>query len=117
MAEHPELWTDRASPDRPLFDHKHSFGLANEAERVRLGIDRPSPRSVASRPRSAGHGGAVSRVLLRSRGHNEGRLSNIWHRVKCRGGHHEIQGGHSMQMGTDWVFVQRRCRWCDATDL
>lgn len=109
MAEHPELWKDRTPESRPLFDHKHSFGVAREAERAREAI-----ASSSGLQQSNGHRqGVAFPALHRPWANGEGRLSNFWHRVKCRSGRHEIQGGHSIQIGSDLVFFPRRCRWCD----
>lgn len=76
------------------------------AEAVEL--DEPVPPSPGR-----GHGPFVTYLCLPwsyDRTSGEG-----WHRLKCRLGRHEIAGGHTMQIGGDVVFVERRCRWCEAS--
>jgi len=39
---------------------------------------------------------------------------DVWHRIRCRTGHHDVRGGQQMQLGSRFVLVERRCIWCDA---
>jgi hypothetical protein len=39
--------------------------------------------------------------------------ADLWHRLMCRFGRHDIRGGHTMQLGSEFVYVERRCQWCD----
>jgi hypothetical protein len=111
MAEHPELWTERSPEQRYLFDHQPTFGLAGEAERMRGG-EPPAPRvSTARRRRQRG---PMLTYLRLPWSYSERSPGDVWHRMKCRRGRHEMAGGHAMQLGSTVVFVERRCRWCGA---
>jgi hypothetical protein len=111
MGAHLERWTDRTPEPRP------AFGLAREAERMPMPVVPADPDVVegdtpAPPDPSRERGPFVTYLLLpwsydRTTGES-------WHRLKCRLGRHEIGGGHTMQIGGDLVFVERRCRWCEA---
>jgi hypothetical protein len=93
-----------------LFGQVHSYGVAHELERMRQG-SVPPPRAPRIRTRSPVP--AVGR-LRRWWAGSDRRPVDLWHRIRCRTGHHELRGGHQMQLGNRFVFVERRCRWCDA---
>lgn len=107
MAEDLELWREPSEP-RYLFDRPPAFGLARDAERMRQGIP-PAPRRPSGRryrpPR---------RFIGLPWSSRDGGAGELWHRMRCRRGHHEVSGGHTMQLGSDAVFIERRCRWCGA---
>ncbi len=110
MAEHPELWTDRTPERRFLFDRPPTFGLARDAERMREGVP-PAHRTTAGRKRRRERGPFVTYLRL-PWSYGDGNGGEVWHRMKCRWGRHQMGGGHTMQLGSAVVFVERRCRWC-----
>lgn len=112
MAELPELRSDRLpqrpAPPRQLYDRDHTYGVAHELERMRAGHG-PPPRTPRIRTRT--------RRRDRSRrwwGRGDGRSAELWHRFRCRTGHHDFRGGHQMQFGSRFEFIERRCIWCEA---
>ena len=123
MAELPELRSDRRpappAPPSPLFGQAPSFGVARDLELSKRGALPPrTPRPVrARRPgrardharRPDARGG-----LRRWWASRDSRPSDLVHRVMCRFGHHDMRGGHQMQLGSSFVHVERRCQWCDA---
>lgn len=112
MAEHPELWTERTPEPRYLFDREPTFGVARDAERMRQGV-LPDVRVPRSRRRRRDRGPFLTYLRLPwSYGDHDS--SELWHRVQCRRGHHDMRGGHTMQLGSAVVFIERRCRWCEA---
>lgn len=112
MAEHPEvpsdLLPDRLREPRQLFDRPHTYGVAHDLERFRQGLG-PAPRP----PRIQGRYGRVA-GRGRERATDVGRLAGVWHRLRCRTGHHDVRGGGQMQLGSRFVLIERRCIWCDA---
>lgn len=111
MAEHPELWTERTPEQRYLFDRQPSFGVAREAERMRQGIP-PEPTSRPGRRRR--ERGPFVTYLRLPWSYGDRSPGDVWHRLRCRRGRHEITGGHTMQLGSTVVFLERECRWCGA---
>lgn len=110
MAEHPELWTEPTAEQRYLYGRVPSFGLALDAERMRQGIP-PLPRPPRTRRRERG---PFLTYLRMPWSYGDRSPSDFWHRLQCRRGHHDVIGGHTMQLGSTVVYVERRCRWCDA---
>jgi hypothetical protein len=112
MSELPELRSDRLpqrpSPPRQLYDKDHTYGVAHDLERMRAGLG-PPPRTPRIRTRR--------RRLLGTRRwgrHGDRRSVDLWHRLRCRTGHHLFRGGHQMQFGSRFEFIERPCIWCDA---
>ncbi len=106
----------RPEPPRQLYDHDHTFGVAHDLERMRAGLP-PSPRAPRIRTRAARRGGgplAATRSWWANREHGP---ADIWHRFRCRTGHHDFRGGDQLQLGARFVYVERRCQWCDARPL
>ena len=93
-----------------LFGRPHTYGVAHDLDRMRQGF-APPPRAprIQARPRRR-RGSRLRQWWAGS----ERRPADLWHRLRCRTGHHEQRGGHLMQLGNRFVFVERRCRWCDA---
>lgn len=117
MAESPErrsdLLADRPAAARPLFDRAHGYGVAHDLERMRAGM-APSPRPPRVRaPTSLRRGGLLASVRRRWAS-SDNRPADVWHRLRCRAGHHEFSGGELMQLGSRFVLIERRCTWCDA---
>lgn len=110
MAEHPELWTEKTPEPRYLFDRQPTFGLAREAEQMRQGI--PPARRVGRKPRR--DMGPFLNHLRLPWSYGDGQGGERWHRMRCRLGRHEMAGGHTMQLGSAVVFIERRCRWCES---
>lgn len=109
MAEHPELWTERTPERRYLFDRPPAFGLAREAERLQQGATPVSAPVSRRKPRRE-RGPFVT--YLRLPWSTDGHVSDLWHRVQCRWGRHDMYGGHTVQLGSTVMFIERRCRWC-----
>ncbi|HWI02934.1 MAG TPA: hypothetical protein VNT52_03790 [Acidimicrobiales bacterium] len=97
MADLPELRThalpQRLPEPRQLYDKPHTYGVAHDLERMRQGLGPAlrTPRIPARYGRRLG--------LRRSRSNDVGRLAGIWHRFRCRTGHHDVRGGGQMQLG------------------
>ncbi|HVL07190.1 MAG TPA: hypothetical protein VM388_14470 [Acidimicrobiales bacterium] len=112
MAELPELRThalpERLPEPRQLYDRAHTYGVAHDLERMRQGFGPAArtPRTPSRYGRRLG--------LRRSRTSDVGWLAGVWHRLRCRTGHHDVRGGGQMQLGSRYVLIERRCIWCDA---
>ncbi|HEX3620808.1 MAG TPA: hypothetical protein VHT97_00675 [Acidimicrobiales bacterium] len=114
MADDLELWTDRSPEVQPRSVHPATFGLARAAELVAdeclippPALDPPEP------PRPSRERGPFVTYLCLPWNYGDRNTGEAWHRLLCRLGRHEMAGGHTMQLGGDVVFVERRCRWCD----
>ena len=118
MAEVPELRfhpvPQRALPPRQLYDKPHAYGVAQELERIKQGY-RPPPRPPRIRTRSHRARRGPWAAFRRWSANRERGPADLWHRLRCRTGHHEMRGGHQMQLGSRVVFIERRCKWCDAS--
>ena len=111
MAEHPDLWTER-TPERYLFDRTPAFGVAREVDRLAEDVV-VDPEPVVPRKPTRERGPFVTYLFLPwSYGDRE--PGDFWHRIRCRLGRHEMCGGHTMHLDGALVFIERRCRWCDA---
>ena len=119
MAELPELRADRLpappqpAPPPPLFGRPPAFGVARDLELMKQGQlapRAPEPPRQLRLPltRLEPRAGVRTRWASRDKG-----PADLWHRVMCRYGHHDMRGGHTMQLGSEFVFVERRCQWCD----
>jgi hypothetical protein len=120
VADLPELRSDRRpappspAPPPPLFGQPPSFGVARDLELMKQGAlvprtPRPPRRSRLPLYRDEPGHGLRSRWASRDRG-----PTDLWHRLRCRFGRHDMRGGHTMQLGSQLVYVERRCQWCDA---
>jgi hypothetical protein len=113
VAELPELRFERSPapppPPAPLFGRPANFGVARDLELMKQGALPPrTPRP----PRETRL--PLRRITPRSRrSRRETGAADLWHRVLCRYGRHDIRGGHQLQLGSEFVYVERRCRWCD----
>jgi len=108
----PETWTERTPEPRYLYDRVPTFGLARDAERMREGV--PPERRVAKPRKPQREWGPVVSYLKMPWSYSEGGPGDFWRRVQCRRGHHAMGGGHTMQLGSAVVFIERQCRWCGA---
>jgi hypothetical protein len=117
MSELPDRRSDRLpvrpDPPRQLFDRDHSYGVAQDLERMKAGL-APTPRTPRIRTRSRRIGGGPMASARRWWASGNSRPVDLWHRVRCRTGHHDFRGGHQIQLGSRFEFVERRCIWCDA---
>lgn len=117
MAELPDGQSDllplRPPVARQLYDRPHAYGVARELERMKEGFAPPprTPRIPPRRERRRRGPWATFRRWSTSRDRGP---ADVWHRMRCRMGRHEMRGGHQMQLGSRYVFVERRCVWCDA---
>ena len=97
-----------------LFGRSHTYGVAHDLERMRQGVV-PPPRTPRVAPRGRRRrGGGPWASLLSWWASRDRRPVDVWHRIRCRTGHHDIRGGHQVQLGSRFVHVERRCVWCDA---
>lgn len=110
MAELPEPWTERTPEPRYMYDRVPTFGVARDAERMRQGVP-PERRRPAYRKRRRERGPFVTYLRL-PWSYGESAPGDRWHRLRCKQGRHDLTGGHTMQLGGDVIFVERRCRWC-----
>jgi hypothetical protein len=117
MAELPELWSDRLpvrpEPPRQLFDRDHSYGVGRDLERMKAGL-MPPPRAPRIRTRQRRLPGGPLASARRWLANGDRRPVDLWHRFRCRTGHHDFRGGHQIQLGSRFEFVERRCIRCDA---
>jgi hypothetical protein len=112
VAEHPELWTEQTPEQRYMFGRVPTFGAARDAELMRMGVP-PAPREVTPRKRRRERGPFVTYLRLPWSYGDRG-PGDFWRRIQCRRGHHVMSGGHTMQLGSSVVYVERTCRWCGA---
>ena len=111
MAEHPELWTEKTPErQRTALERAPTFGLAREAETyVPVPVDDDVPPRKPRRER-----GPFVTYLRLPWSYGDRPRTDVWHRVQCRWGRHQMSGGHTMQLDGTLVFIERRCRWCEA---
>ena len=118
MAELPELRSDPLPQQLPtpgqMYGHPHAFGVARDLERIKQGFV-PPPRVPRIKTRDRRVRGGPWASFRRWWAGSDKRPVDFWHRMRCRTGHHEMRGGHQMQFGSRFEFVERRCIWCDAT--
>ncbi|MFN2606552.1 MAG: hypothetical protein ABR511_01460 [Acidimicrobiales bacterium] len=117
----PVTWPDPGAPAapsrpagvRPIGGRVPRFGVADELDRAQRGVAPPAPsRSASARPTSRGDGGGHGlRTWWASR---DTRPTDVWHRLRCRSGHHDVQGGQRVQLGGRYVNLERCCVWCGA---
>lgn len=93
-----------------MFGRVPTFGLAHDAELMRQGA--PPPRRVAKARKPRRERGPFVTYMRVPWSYGDREAGERWHNLRCRFGRHEIHGGHTMQLGSDMVFVERRCRWC-----
>ncbi len=118
MAELPDVRSDvlprRPPVPRQLYDRPHAYGVARDLERMKEGFV-PPPRTPRIQPRSERRRRGPWASFRRWSASRERGPTDVWHRIRCRMGRHEMRGGHQMQqLGSRYVFVERRCVWCDA---
>ena len=123
MTENPDPGAATAPPYR--------FGVAAELDRAqkapaRNRPDAPPPDGTRYHPldhrvwqcRARARRGPIrGRTLSHLRfwwASCDRRPGDMWHRLRCRRGHHEIRGGQQMQLGSKFVHVERCCVWCGA---
>jgi hypothetical protein len=119
MADDLELWSDRAPVRRPPSSVAPRFGLSRSAELVQQRVaaaaetetETETEEEVAA-PEPRRERGPFVTYLLLPWSYGDRSPGDAWHRMKCRAGRHVITGGHTMQVGGEAVFVERRCRWC-----
>lgn len=116
MSEFPELRSDRlpVRPEPPgqLFGRDHTYGVAHDLERMRAGLG-PAPRTPRIRTRSRRRRGPFASAR-QWWANGDRRPVDLWRRFRCRTGHHDFRGGHQIQLGSRFEFVERRCMWCEA---
>ena len=100
------------TPAPELFGRSHSYGAAHDLERMRAGLP-PLPRAPRVRTRPRRFRGPVA-LLRHVMANSQMQPADLWHRLRCRTGHHQFRGGEQVQLGSRFVYVERRCLWCDA---
>ena len=104
---------ERPGQPRQLFDHQHSYGVANELDRIKRGYV-PPPRTPRVRTRARRERSGVRAAFRRRWAESNLRPTDLWHRMRCRRGHHDFRGGEQIQLGSRYAYIERRCMWCDA---
>lgn len=110
MAEDLERWTERTPEPSHLFNRVPTFGLARDAERI-CDIAPTLPIEVEPRKPRRERGPFITYLRMPWSYGDRGER-DVWHRIRCRVGRHEIAGGHAMQVAGTTIFVERSCRWC-----
>jgi hypothetical protein len=110
VAEYPELWTEKTPEKSYLFDVVPTFGAARDAELMRTGHP-PAPRPPRTPRRERG---PFLTALRQPWSYGDRSPGDVWHRLQCRRGRHVVMGGHTMQLGSSMVYLERTCRWCGA---
>lgn len=116
MEQYPEPWSER-TPERYRPGPPATFGLARDAERLLqqpAPSDEPEPDEPPRKPRRE-RGPFVTYLCLPWSYGDHTSSADVWRRLRCRRGRHQVGGGHIMQVGGTEVFVEPRCRWCGAT--
>ncbi len=128
MADTSDIWPSRwpepqprpasssLTPVRPIGDRVARFGVADELDKVQraamngdgwTGTLRPAHKV----PPVASRDGAWSR-LKTWWACREMHPVDLWHRMRCRSGRHQIEGGQEIQLGGRFVNTERCCVWC-----
>lgn len=94
MADHLELWTAPDGEGLPV-------ELPSDSAAPDLGKHRREP-------------GPFVTYLSMPWSYGDRDTGDRWHRLQCRLGRHDMHGGHVMQVDGAVVFIERRCRWCEA---
>jgi hypothetical protein len=126
MAEPPDIWPVRwpepplrtsssaLTPVRPIGDRVPRFGVAQELDSPRQDDGRPaSPRPVNRQapPPAPSRDGAWAN-LCTWWACREVHPGDLWHRLQCHFGRHQVEGGRQIQLGSRFVRTERRCVWC-----
>jgi len=118
MADLPELWTEKTPErQRSQLERAPTFGVAREAEIYVSGPPDAQPDEQwddrpTRKPRR--EQGPFVTYLRMPWSYGERRRSDVWRRIQCRRGRHQMSGGHTMHLDGALVFIERRCRWCEA---
>ena len=114
MAEELERWTERTPERQSLFDQTPAIGLSREVARLQEEqAQAPDPPAVPPPPRR--ERGPFITYLRLPWSYGDRSPGDLWRRVQCRRGRHVMGGGHTMQLGSSTVYLERTCRWCGAT--
>lgn len=122
MAEPPDIWPVRwpeapvrtspsaLTPVRPIGDRVPRFGVAQELDSPRRD-NRPPASPPVDRPAAPTRDGAWAnlRTWWACREVHPG---DLWHRLQCHFGRHQVEGGRQIQLGSRFVRTDRRCVWC-----
>ena len=111
MAELPELWTEKTPEPRPSSDVVPAPGPASGVDLLALEVLPADPPSELEGRRERG---PFLTYLAMPWSYSDREPGERWHRWRCRWGRHDMHGGHTMQLDGSFVFIERRCRWCDA---
>ncbi|MGI8778239.1 MAG: hypothetical protein ACR2LJ_12860 [Acidimicrobiales bacterium] len=119
------------TPVRPIGNRAHRFGVAGELDLARDGgrqgggrqgggpiarppVARPPVAKRRSAPRVAPEStadGVWARLCTWWAG-QEVHPGELWHRLQCHFGRHQIEGGRQIQLGGRFVNTERCCVWC-----
>ena len=134
MAELPDIrpggWPDPPPPATsgavdplgPIGGQAPRFGVAHELDLIQRGSLSPtagnrSARAAAARRRAAAALPADPSTWERLRiwwSDCDLTPADLRHRMLCRRGRHDFQGGRQIQLGGRFVNTERCCAWCQA---
>ncbi len=130
MAELPDIrpgtWPEPAPqppgairPVRPIGGAPSRFGVAHDLDLIQRGAVPPPSRAssaVAARRRGvAPHPEPSTWDRFRTWwADSDLHPSDLWHRIQCRFGRHDFQGGRQIQLGGRFVNTERCCVRCRA---
>jgi len=128
MADTPDIWPSRwpepqarpasssLTPVRPIGDRVPRFGVADELDKAQRAATSGNgwagtPRPARKAPPAPAREGAWTR-LETWWACREVHPADLWHRMHCRFGRHQIEGGRQIQLGGRFVNTERCCVWC-----
>ena len=134
MAEVPDIrpggWPEPAPPTapgalkpfRPMGEQAPRFGVAHDLDLIQRGVlppsgGRSSPSAVRRRRAAAPDGPGTWDHFMTWWTDSDLQPTFLWHRVQCRRGRHDFQGGRRIQVGGRFVNTERCCAWCEAKPL
>ncbi len=129
MADTPDIrpsqWPEppvRAAPSaltpvRPIGDRVSRFGVARELDAAQRTAPNDSPGATSPWPALPVAPPAVAKEGTWARvgtwwACREVHPVDVWHRLRCHFGRHQIQGGQRIQLGGRFVNTERCCVWC-----
>lgn len=128
MPDTPDIWSGRwpepparlvsgsLTPVRPIGGRVPRFGVANELDQAQRsaadgGARAATPRPMLAVPVAPTREGVWTR-LETWWACREVHPVDLWHRMRCHFGRHQIEGGRQIQLGGRFVRTERCCVWC-----
>jgi len=125
MADTPDIWPNRwpdrpaqtsssLTPVRPIGDRVPRFGVAHELDTTsrpasNVGGRAATPRALPPAPVKEGAWDRLETWWACREMHPV----DLWHRLRCHFGRHQIEGGRQIQLGGRFVRTERCCVWCE----